>query len=61
MKNAYENGYSVIRILQQNVHRNKNQWKAKLQKQIKSYKSPRVVCNGDVYKCFSKFIKNNCQ
>ena len=57
MKCAYNNGYSMIRILQEDVYNNKNNWENKLINQIKKYTCPTIICNGPDYKCFAPFIK----
>lgn len=54
MEKALENGYTVIRLLQEDVWNDKNNWKEKLIKHIRSHKSPKSIflCDGDEYKCF---------
>jgi len=40
MKQANENGYSVIRVFQEDVFKNKNNWDQKLKESIKRYDQP---------------------
>ena len=48
-KCANTNGYSVIRILQQDVWNDKNDWENKLIRAIKMYDKPTNVFIGDEY------------
>lgn len=52
MKQANENGYSIIRLLQMDVYFNKNDWKTKLYDNIKKYEVPIniFISNNDEYK-----------
>ena len=43
-------GYSIIRIFQKDVWKDKNNWKIKLQDAIRMYDSPINICIGDIYK-----------
>ena len=43
-------GYSIIRIFQEDVWKDKNNWKIKLQAAIRMYDSPTNICIGDIYK-----------
>lgn len=43
MKKALNNGYSIIRILQEDVYADKNDWKNKLTQYIKLYDTPQVI------------------
>ena len=55
MKKANENGYTVIRIFQLDVYRNKNDWQIKLQKAIDTnYDLPQIIYigNEDLYKIY---------
>lgn len=61
MKKALENGFTVIRILQEDVYYDKINWKEELKKVIKKYKKPRVIyiCCGDEYDKHKKLMNNN--
>jgi very-short-patch-repair endonuclease len=50
MKLANQNGYSVIRILQEDVFDDKNDWQIRLKAAIKTYNKPTNVLIGDKYK-----------
>lgn len=50
MIKANKNNYSVIRILQEDVLNDRNDWEKKLIKKIKKYDSPRNIFIGDIYK-----------
>jgi very-short-patch-repair endonuclease len=43
MKKANENGYTIIRLLQDDVYYNKNNWDKELLKMIKKYDEPELV------------------
>jgi hypothetical protein len=51
MKKANENGYSVIRLLQEDVWNNKNNWEEKLLEAIKKYDTPTniFICSNNEY------------
>ncbi len=51
MQTAMENGYSVIRLLQEDVYRNKNNWDTELLKHIYLRNQPECVfiCSNDEY------------
>ena len=49
MKVANENGYSVIRLLWEDVYENKNEWKEKILEAIKLYTEPKNIYIGDLY------------
>ena len=51
MKQAAANGFSVIRVLQDDVLHDKNKWEKKLRKIIRHYKKPKIFCVGDRYDC----------
>ena len=53
MENALEEGYSIIRILQEDILYNKNDWESNLIKSIKKYDIPTVICIG----CSVKYKK----
>jgi len=55
MNLAIKNGYTVIRILQTDVYKNKIDWKKKLIKKIKEYDKPKIVFASDkkFYKCYN--------
>lgn len=61
MKCANENGYSIIRILQENVFNDKNDWKNKLKESIKEYDNPSNIFIGDkdIYNDFIQINKLN--
>lgn len=52
MRCANENGYSVIRILQDDVWNDKNNWREKLKECIKLYDYPVNIFIGDVYRVY---------
>jgi very-short-patch-repair endonuclease len=56
MKLAVSKGYSVIRILQEDIFYNKNNWETRLKKSIKKYEEPAIIylCNKDEYKNHKK-------
>lgn len=43
MKNALNNGYSIIRIIQEDVYYDRNNWEIKLKEGIKKYDTPEVL------------------
>jgi len=49
MKCANEQGYSVIRLLQDDVFFDKNNWKNKLDNAIKIYDDPQNIFLADIY------------
>ena len=52
MEKALENGYSVIRILQEDIYYDKNDWKNKLINSIKLYEIPQIIYLDDIYEKF---------
>jgi very-short-patch-repair endonuclease len=52
---ANQNGYSVIRLLQDDVWYNKNNWDIKLREAIKKYDKPTNIMIGDIYNDFSAY------
>ncbi len=50
MNCANQNGYSVIRILQEDVWNNKNNWEINLKNVIMKYDKPINIMIGDIYK-----------
>ncbi len=52
MEKANKNGYSVIRIIQDDVWLNKNNWEEKLKDEIRDYRIPqnRFICENREYK-----------
>ena len=52
MQQALQNGYSIIRIYQMDVHKDKNNWKNKIKEVIKKYETPNIIYLGkeDLYK-----------
>lgn len=55
MKLANQHNYSVIRIYQEDVWQDKNNWQKKLQKVIKKYNNPINIFIGDIYLSHSKY------
>jgi very-short-patch-repair endonuclease len=55
MKQALENGYSVIRLTWTDIYNNSNNWKNKLKESIQVYESPRVIYLSDKYKEFEEY------
>jgi len=49
MKMANEHGYSVIRLFQEDVWNNKNNWRKILKKIIKKYDKPKNIYFGSIY------------
>jgi very-short-patch-repair endonuclease len=49
MKCANQHGYSVIRIFQEDVWNNKNNWKTKLYNAIENYTKPTNILIGKIY------------
>lgn len=51
MNKAFENNYSMVRILQEDVYENKNQWEIKLNSAIRMYQTPIIIfiSNNDEY------------
>src|SRR5579872_1369641 len=49
MKRANRHGYSVIRIFQEDVWNNKNNWKRKLYNSIQTYDEPTNILIGKIY------------
>lgn len=56
MQCALNNGYSIIRLLQEDVYRNKNNWAEKLKSLIKIYDNTQIlyIDNGDQYMPYEK-------
>lgn len=50
MEKALENGYSIIRILQEDIYYDKNSWKDKLINSIKMYEEPQIIYLNEIYK-----------
>lgn len=50
MKKANENGFSVIRIFQEEIYFNKNEWEKKVLNAIKKYEKPNNIYLSDIYK-----------
>jgi very-short-patch-repair endonuclease len=50
MEKALENGYSVIRILQEDIYYDKNDWENKLKNSIKIYENPTIIYLNEIYK-----------
>ena len=51
METALKNGYSIIRLLQENVYENKNNWDIKLKSILNRYQNPIIlfIDNDDIY------------
>ena len=56
MNQALDRGYSVIRLLQQDVRADKNNWKENLTSSIQKYETPQVVyiCENNEYAEYQK-------
>ena len=54
MTKALEHGYTVVRLLQEDVWFNKNDWEEKLLSNLKKYAKPTIVylCNNNEYDCY---------
>jgi very-short-patch-repair endonuclease len=52
MNKAIENGYTIIRLLWDDVYYNKNNWKEKLSIMFKYYEIPQIIYLSDKYKNF---------
>jgi very-short-patch-repair endonuclease len=61
MKEGNKNGYTIIRLLQKDVHKDTINWKKKLDKHIKNNKKINnvFICNNNEYKNFMDQIINN--
>jgi very-short-patch-repair endonuclease len=55
MKSANENGYSMVRINQEDVWNNRNDWQNKLKDSIKKYNTPKNIFIGEIYNSTIKF------
>ncbi len=44
MNKAKDKGYTIIRIIQEDIWRAKNNWESKTKKIIKSYDIPQIIC-----------------
>ena len=55
MKKALENGYSILRIIQEDIYYNKNNWEKNIKDTIKSYDEPNIICIG----CDTLYINYN--
>ena len=49
MDKAIEQGYTIIRIFQEDIWFNRNDWITKLKPCIKKYDKPQIICIGNVY------------
>ena len=54
MKKANDRNISIIRLLQDDVYKNKNNWKEKLEIYIKKYEEVKVIYIGEKYENFIK-------
>jgi very-short-patch-repair endonuclease len=55
MEKALENGYSVVRILQEDIYRNKNEWENNLKNSIKYYDRPQIIFLNKEYEKYSEY------
>ena len=55
MECAMINGYSIVRILQQDIYCNINDWKSKFDRVLEKYEKPEIICIG----CEIKYTKYN--
>jgi YHS domain-containing protein len=55
MRQAYNNGYTIIRICQENIYNDANNWEINTREVIKSYDESQVICIG----CDVKYEKYN--
>ncbi len=62
MNQALVNGYSVIRILQEDVWLDKNNWETNLTASIRRYETPQItyICTKDEYYQYPDFTKKQC-
>lgn len=60
IRQALINGYTIIRILQNDIYNDKNEWDIKLKNVIKQYNKPTQICIGDeiMYEKYNNIIKN---
>lgn len=61
MEQANKNGYTIVRIIQEDVYSDKNDWEEKLRNAIKSYSTPTriFICSDDEYSKHKISEKNN--
>jgi hypothetical protein len=52
MEAANTNGYTVIRLIWDDIYNDKNEWKSKLQDSIKLYETPKNIFLSDFYNTF---------
>lgn len=59
MKTSLNNNYSMIRLLQEDVRYNKNNWENKLKNKIKLYKKPKhiFICENNEYEIYKNKLK----
>lgn len=63
-KCAIENGYSLIRISQEDVRNNKIDWKTLLTESIKEYQSPTIIYiskDKELYSLHKDLFENGCE
>ena len=60
MKCANEHGYSVIRIFQEDIWNNKNNWEDNLKMSIRKYNNPTNILIGNQYKLFMLDDLSHC-
>jgi very-short-patch-repair endonuclease len=55
MEQAKKNGYSIIRIIQEDIYYNKYDWKSELIQNIKKYENPEIIylCKNNEYDCYN--------
>jgi len=56
MKCALENGYTIIRLVQEEVFGNKIDWKSRLQQAIKIYDKPQIVFISDIPNIYDNHV-----
>ena len=56
MNKAKDKGYTIIRIIQEDIWRAKNNWESKTKKIIKSYDIPQIICIGCGIK-YKKYVE----
>lgn len=60
IEKAINEGYTIIRIFQEDIYYNKNNWKSNVIEIIKSYEKPQLIClgNEDKYRKYNDIIIN---
>lgn len=62
MTKALENGYTIIRLLQEDVYKNKNDWENSLKSAIRQYDEPQIIylCKNGEYDEYSQNYLKYC-